>query len=76
MSLDSQQHCSEALSAQSWEQQLVHGRAHSPFPKPGVPWMGFCQGKQHHDNSIQRDPAPSPSIAAGLEKSGFLIFFF
>lgn len=26
------------------EQQLVHGRAHSPFPKPGVPWMGFCQG--------------------------------
>lgn len=63
--LDSQQCHTGALSAQSWEQQLVHGRAPSPFPKAGVP------GQQHHGNGIQRDPAPSSSIAAGLEKSGF-----
>lgn len=50
-----------------------------PIPQPRAAMGGVLPGQQHHGNSIQRDPAPCPSIAAGLDKSGifscFLFFF-
>lgn len=42
-----------------------------PIPQTRAAMDGVLPGQQHHGNSIQRDPAPSSSTAAGMDKSGF-----